>query len=346
MRSWDLRRSRVAAAVVALLTFAAAEACDIESPAMREHMMHRPAHHAMAPASHTPCVDGMAGIYPCSNIDLLAFVPVSQFAASSTNSLWGWTDPDFGTEYALIGANNGIAFYDVSTPDAPRYLGKLPTTAGTGSSIWRDVRVYQNHAFVVSDSNPGHGMQVFDLTRLRDVTTPQTFTEDGHYSGFGIEPHDLDQRDDRFRFGRRRGHHLPRRFEPWRPADPRHPRSDLAAVRGLHQRCGLHARIAVLRLCRPRHRARRPRHLLRLERLERSHRDRRRHRQGRAAHAVIDSVQRQRLHAPELAHRRSEVSSARRRARRGRLRQQRAHVHLRRVRSRLYRCWSASTNIR
>ena len=185
MRSWDLRRSRVAAAVVALLTFAAAEACDIESPAMREHMMHRPAHHAMAPASHTPCVDGMAGIYPCSNIDLLAFVPVSQFAASSTNSLWGWTDPDFGTEYALIGANNGIAFYDVSTPDAPRYLGKLPTTAGTGSSIWRDVRVYQNHAFVVSDSNPGHGMQVFDLTRLRDVTTPQTFTEDGHYSGFG-----------------------------------------------------------------------------------------------------------------------------------------------------------------
>ena len=54
-----------------------------------------------------------------------------------------------------------------------------------GSSIWRDVRVYQNHAFVVSDANPGHGMQVFDLTRLRDVTSPQTFTEDGHYSGFG-----------------------------------------------------------------------------------------------------------------------------------------------------------------
>ena len=28
-------------------------------------------------------------------------------------------------------------------------------------------------------------MQVFDLTRLRSVTTPQTFTEDAHYSKFG-----------------------------------------------------------------------------------------------------------------------------------------------------------------
>ena len=41
------------------------------------------------------------------------------------------------------------------------------------------------NAFVVSDANPGHGLQVFDLTRLRTVTSPETFTEDGHYSGFG-----------------------------------------------------------------------------------------------------------------------------------------------------------------
>jgi len=185
MRSGDFGRSCAAIAIASLLTVTAAEACDVESPGMRAHMEHRPASRPMAAAGHTPCVDGMAGIYPCSNIDLLAFVPKSEFSASTTNSLWGWTDPDSNIEYALIGANNGIAFYDLSTPDQPRYLGKLPTTAGTGSSIWRDVRVYQNHAFVVSDANPGHGMQVFDLTRLRDVKTPQTFTEDGHYSDFG-----------------------------------------------------------------------------------------------------------------------------------------------------------------
>ena len=45
--------------------------------------------------------------------------------------------------------------------------------------------MYQNHAFIVSEAS-GHGMQVFDLTRLRDVTgAPVTFTEDAHYDGFG-----------------------------------------------------------------------------------------------------------------------------------------------------------------
>jgi choice-of-anchor B domain-containing protein len=138
----------------------------------------------LAPMHATPCVDGMAGIYPCSNIDLLAFVPVGEFAASSTNSLWGWTDPVDSTEYALIGADNGIAFYRLTDPTHPVYLGKLPGHTPT-SSLWRDVRVYQNHAFVVSDNNPGHGMQVFDLGALRGVTTPQTFAETAWYGAFG-----------------------------------------------------------------------------------------------------------------------------------------------------------------
>ena len=138
----------------------------------------------LQPMHATPCVDGMAGGYPCRNIDLLAFVPLAEFGAGSTNSLWGWTDTD-GTEYALVGADNGTAFYRLTDPTHPTYLGKLPTHAGTGSSLWRDVRVYQNHAFVVSDNNPGHGMQVFDLAALRGVATPQTFAETAWYGAFG-----------------------------------------------------------------------------------------------------------------------------------------------------------------
>lgn len=172
-----------------VLSFAAVPALAQESvlsPAMRALRDARPARPTpLAPMHATPCVDGMAGLYPCSNIDLLAFVPLAEFSAQSTNSLWGWTDSQSGIEYALIGADNGTAFYDLSTPDHPRYLGKLPTHAGTGSSLWRDVRVYADHAYVISDANPGHGLQVFDLTRLRGVTTPQTFTEDGHYGAFG-----------------------------------------------------------------------------------------------------------------------------------------------------------------
>ncbi|MEP7042475.1 MAG: choice-of-anchor B family protein [Dokdonella sp.] len=183
-----LRHARMFALLFpfAVCAHAAADADQTLSPSMRALLAARPdSPKPLAPRHATPCVDGMAGDYPCSNIDLLAFVPLADFSSVSTNSLWGWTDAQSGIEYALVGTDNGTAFYDLSTPDHPHYLGKLPTHAGTGSSLWRDVRVYADHAYVISDNNPGHGLQVFDLTRLRGVTTPQTFSEDGHYGAFG-----------------------------------------------------------------------------------------------------------------------------------------------------------------
>ena len=132
----------------------------------------------------TPCINGMAGDYPCNGYDLQSFIPFSTFNASTGNDSWGWTDPQDGSEYALMGLNNGTVFINITDPVNPVYLGKLPTY--TGSSTWRDVKVYNNYAFVVSDVNGNHGMQVFDLTRLRNVSNaPETFTEDAHYSGFG-----------------------------------------------------------------------------------------------------------------------------------------------------------------
>lgn len=134
-------------------------------------------------SAQTPCENGMAGDYPCDGYDLLAHIPLSVFGANSSNDSWGWVDSQDGTEYALVGLNNGTAFIDISDPINPIYLGKLPTH--TSSTTWRDVKVYQNYAFIVSEAG-GHGMQVFDLTRLRDVTNaPETFTEDAHYDGFG-----------------------------------------------------------------------------------------------------------------------------------------------------------------
>ena len=131
----------------------------------------------------TPCEDGTAAGYPCNGIDLLANVSLLEMNANDGNDSWGWTDPDSGNEYALMGLNNGTAFLDITDPLNPVYLGKLPTH--TTSSIWRDVKTYNNHAFIVSEAN-GHGMQVFDLTRLRNVQNPPVqFTEDAHYDGFG-----------------------------------------------------------------------------------------------------------------------------------------------------------------
>ena len=81
--------------------------------------------------STTQCVGGFAGVYPCSNVDLEAFLPLSAMggtsAQSAANDIWGWTDPVTGKEYALVGMVFGTSFVDVSNPSAPVYLGELPT---------------------------------------------------------------------------------------------------------------------------------------------------------------------------------------------------------------------------
>lgn len=126
-----------------------------------------------------PCAGGFAGAFPCSNVTLLAYLPPGALGVANTvgfNDIWGWTDPQTGKEYALVGRRDGLAFVDVSTPTAPRYVGQLLKTATSPNSTWRDVKVYQNHAFVVADGAGAHGMQVFDLTELRGVTVPTTFT--------------------------------------------------------------------------------------------------------------------------------------------------------------------------
>jgi choice-of-anchor B domain-containing protein len=135
--------------------------------------------------AQNPCTSGMAGIFPCNNIDLLFQMPVTQLGGTSTtqgNDIWGWTDPLDSKEYALVGLTSHTAFVNITNPTMPIYLGKLPTA--TTNSIWRDIKVYNNYAFIVSEAS-GHGMQVFDLTRLRNVSTPQTFTTDAYYTGFG-----------------------------------------------------------------------------------------------------------------------------------------------------------------
>lgn len=133
--------------------------------------------------AQTPCDGGVAGGYLCDGFDLQSAFDLGELNAGSGNDSWGWTDPDNGNEYALVGLSNGTAFIDITDPVNPTYLGKLPTH--TSSSSWRDIKVYENHAFVVSEAD-SHGMQVFDLTRLRSVSNPPiNFTEDAHYSGFG-----------------------------------------------------------------------------------------------------------------------------------------------------------------
>jgi choice-of-anchor B domain-containing protein len=134
--------------------------------------------------AQTPCVNGMAGNYPCNQVDLLAFVPLSAIGnGNNTNDIWGWVSPVSGKEYALIGCSNGTAFMDLSDPTAPIYLGLLPTH--TVNSLWRDLETFGNYCYIVSEAD-NHGLQVFDLLQLDNVNNPPVnFSETGHYGGFG-----------------------------------------------------------------------------------------------------------------------------------------------------------------
>jgi choice-of-anchor B domain-containing protein len=132
------------------------------------------------------CDGGTADEFTCNDVDMLSFLSVADMGGGrgvEVNDVWGWTDPESGREYALVGRYDGTSFVDVSDPLNPRYVGNLPLTEGARGAVWRDIKVYRDHAFVVADGAGDHGMQVFDLTRLRDVRgDPVTFDEDAHYS--------------------------------------------------------------------------------------------------------------------------------------------------------------------
>jgi choice-of-anchor B domain-containing protein len=131
---------------------------------------------------YVPCENGMAGIYPCQGYNLLSRVTLEEFNSQTGNDNWGWTDPETGIEYVLNGLDDGVGFVSIEDPVNPVYLGKLPTA--TDPSPWRDVKVYNNHAFIVSEAQ-NHGLQVFDLTRLRGLTEVQSFTEDAVLNDLG-----------------------------------------------------------------------------------------------------------------------------------------------------------------
>jgi choice-of-anchor B domain-containing protein len=138
-------------------------------------------------SAQTNCTGGFAGVYPCNNVNLMARVDFPAMGGNQPgvegSSCWGWTDPLDGKEYAIMGCSTHTAFVDITNPAAPVYKGKLNSTNNI-ESPWREMKVYNNYAFIVSEA-PGHGMQVFDLTRLRNVTTPQVFTVDALYTDFG-----------------------------------------------------------------------------------------------------------------------------------------------------------------
>lgn len=129
------------------------------------------------------CEEGKADQFDCDGVDLLSYVPMSGFGADAServSDVWGWTDPLTKREYALLGRTAGAAIIDVTNPILPVYMGLVPANP----TPTRDLKVYKDHLFFTGDGAGDHGLVIFNLMRLRDVSAPpMTLEADTVYAG-------------------------------------------------------------------------------------------------------------------------------------------------------------------
>ena len=132
----------------------------------------------------TPCLDGTADGYPCQGLDLLSVRTVEELGGGQNgNDCWGWVDSSSDREFVLFGRSNGLSIVEVSDPVNPVFLANVPTA--TVQSLWRDVKVHDNHAFIVSEA-ASHGIQVVDLSEVLGIVAgPVELVPVATYLGFG-----------------------------------------------------------------------------------------------------------------------------------------------------------------
>lgn len=116
------------------------------------------------------CENGMsADFYPCSNIDMYSHVPLSDLGGLGLrgNDIWGWTTGSGKNvkEYALAGTSDGTSFVDVSDPSNPNVIAFIEGHTNV-TTVWRDMKIYQDYVYIVQDGTLGHGLQYVNLPNL------------------------------------------------------------------------------------------------------------------------------------------------------------------------------------
>lgn len=102
------------------------------------------------------------------NMDLAGHVDYNE----ELNDIWGYSSND-GNEYALVGTVDGTSIVDVTNPVNPQKLFFV----GGPNSTWRDIKVYNQHAYIVTEG--GGGMQIIDLSLLPDTINTTTYAGTG-----------------------------------------------------------------------------------------------------------------------------------------------------------------------
>ena len=109
----------------------------------------------------------LAGDFTSEGIQLRSWLTLGELGGNSSagNDCWGYVSPS-GREYALMCTNRGTAFVDVTDPGDPDIL----VFHDGPSSTWRDIKVYGEYAYAVSEG--GNGIQCFDLRNIDSGSVP------------------------------------------------------------------------------------------------------------------------------------------------------------------------------
>jgi hypothetical protein len=101
---------------------------------------------------------------PAEIIVSSALIQSFQFDTWAGTDCWGWEGPD-GTEYAIMGVKDGVAFVNTLTLQA---IQVVPGPGPCGST-WRDIKTYGRYCYAVSEcGGTNEGMMIIDLQYLPD----------------------------------------------------------------------------------------------------------------------------------------------------------------------------------
>lgn len=116
------------------------------------------------------------GQYQSLNINLHKQFTLADFGnPSNGNDCWGYVSRS-GREYAIMGLSNRVGFVEITDPANARIV----TTINHSNSLWGDIKVYGDYAYVVNEA--GGGIQVIDMsnidnnvvTLVRSISSPAT----------------------------------------------------------------------------------------------------------------------------------------------------------------------------
>ena len=108
------------------------------------------------------------------NINLIGHLPYN----APLRDIWGHVDST-GKEYAIVGELAGTSIVDISDPTNPV---EIFLSGGAGSD-WRDLKVWNNHAYIVNETY--NGMKIIDMSNLPNtITTADVYQFTGSTYGF------------------------------------------------------------------------------------------------------------------------------------------------------------------